>query len=192
MSQSNGQEIAVHLFEVQTEIALKHGIDLPGRSIQLVGEIDEEMFMLIDAALTILEHQSKAKITIKINSPGGSIYDALAIVGRMQKSNCKIITEGYGCIMSAAGLILAAGNKRSMSKYAWYMFHEASWGADGTHTQIKHVAAQIEREEEMWSKAMESFTSASAEFWSREGKSGKDLYLDAGQCMELSIIDEVF
>lgn len=191
MSEKVGQELAVHVFELQTDVALKYGINLPSRTIQLVGEINQNMFILIDTAMTILEAQSKAAITIKINSEGGAIYDALAIVGRMKSSKCKIITQGFGSIMSAAGLILAAGDKRQMSSYSWFMFHEAWGGIEGTVQQMKHQASQLEREWGLWAQHMEKFSTAPKKFWLSQGNLGKDLYLSADECLNIGVIDEV-
>lgn len=189
---AQGHEIAISVFEMQADIALKYGIHIGERTIQVVGEINQEMFILVDTALTILEAQSKAQIVLRINSEGGSIYDALAIVGRIKKSKCLIVTEGFGAIMSAAGLILASGGKRRMSKYAWFMFHEA-WAAEmgGTVQQLKHQAIQLEREWDTWAEVMAEFTTTNKSFWLDNGNLGKDLYLSAEQCLELGIIDEV-
>lgn len=187
-----GQDIAVHAFEVQSEMAFKYGVNLAARTIQLVGEIDESTFIQIDTALTILESQSRSAVTIKINSMGGSVYDAMAIIGRMQASKCKIVTEGFGAVMSAAIMILAAGNKRRMSKFAWCMWHEASYGHEGTVAQMQHFQRQMEREENIGAEMMERFSGAPKKFWLSEGKLGKDLYLTAEECMNLGVIDEVF
>lgn len=186
-----GQDVAIHAFEVQTDIALKYGINLPARTIQLVGEIDQNMFILIDTALTILESQSKAAVTIKINSEGGAIYDALAIVGRMKNSKCKIVTEGYGCIMSAASLVLAAGDKRKMSGFSWFMHHEGSYDFGGTVEQHRHITRQMEREERLWAENMAKFTTCPKDYWLSQGKLGKDLYLTAAECLNFGVIDEV-
>jgi hypothetical protein len=75
-----------------------------------------------------MESEDKSTVTIKINSPGGSTYDAMAIIGRIRSAKCYIVTEGYGQIMSAASLILASGRKRRINKYAFLMWHEASYG----------------------------------------------------------------
>ncbi len=186
------QEIAVQMFEVKTDVAFKHGVNVTARTIQLVGDICEESFTSLDTALTILEQESKAAVTIKINSLGGSVYDAMGIIGRMKASKCKIITEGYGSVMSAAILIMAAGDKRRMSKYATAMWHECSYSSEGTHTQNKHFQTQMEREEKMGAEMMDRFTGTPAKFWLTEGKLGKDLYLSAEECETLGVVDEVF
>lgn len=189
---SQGQELSVQMFEVKTDMAFKYGVNVTARTIQLVGEISEETFVQFDTALTILEEESKAGVTIKINSLGGSVYDAMAIIGRMRASKCKITTEGYGSVMSAAIMILAAGNKRRMSRYAVAMWHEASYGNEGTVAQMQSFQRQMEREEKAGADMMERFTSAPAKYWLSEGKLGRDLYLNAEECMTLGVIDEVF
>ena len=55
--------------------------------------------------MTTLENLNRKTITIKINSYGGDVYTALAIVGRMLESKCLLQTKGYGKIMSAATII---------------------------------------------------------------------------------------
>ncbi|MEZ0209217.1 MAG: ClpP family protease [Candidatus Paceibacterota bacterium] len=187
------QELSVQMFEVKTDQAFKHGFNVTARTIQLIGEVTDEMFAELDTAMTILEEEARAGITIKINSTGGSCYDALAIVGRIRSSKCKITTEGFGAMMSAASLILASGNKRRMSKYGWCMHHEI-WteGIGGTVSQISHAAKQFEREFEMWSEMMGKFTTSPKQFWQSQGRNGKDLYLTAEECLTLGVIDEVF
>jgi len=185
-------DIALQIYEMEVDIALKHGIDMQSRTIQLVGEIDLGMFCMLETGLTLLEAKSKAAITIKINSTGGSVYDALAIVSRIRSSKCQIITEAYGACMSAATMILAAGKKRRMSNIAMVMHHEAAYDAEGTHSQVKHLVTQIEREERMWCANMEKFTGTSADVWAEKGKLGRDWYLDAEECKRLGIIDEIF
>lgn len=189
---SENRELSVQMFEVKTEQAFKYGFNVSARTIQLVGDVSEEMFMQLDTALTILEEESKASITIKINSLGGSVYDGMAIVGRIRSSKCKIVTEGFGCVMSAAILILAAGNKRRMSKYAYAMWHEASYEDGGTLSQMTHRNKQMLRENDLACEAMERFTTSPAKFWKNEGLLGKDLYLTAEECETLGVVDEVF
>ena len=72
------------------------------------------------------KERGEKAITIRLHSEGGSVYEALAIVGRIEKCKCQIITEGYGAIMSAATLILASGDKRRISRLAWFMVHESN------------------------------------------------------------------
>ena len=183
---------AVQLLEMKTEVAFKYGVNLSSRVIQLVGDITEGSFIHVDTALTLLEEESKAAVTLRINSEGGSMYDALAIIGRLKGSKCKIITEGYGCIMSAASLILASGSRRRMSRYATFMHHEGSVGFEGTVKQVEHMVNQMKREDVIWCAHMGRFTSHSAEYWADKGNLGIDFFLTAEECEAHGVVDEVF
>lgn len=189
---SQAQELSIQAFEVKTDTAFKYGLNVSARVIQLVGEVCQEMFMQLDTALTILEEESKAQIIIRINSEGGSCYDALAIVGRIRASKCKIVTEGYGAMMSAGSLIMASGNKRRMSRYSWLMHHEAMLELEGQISNVKHQVTQMEREMDMWAAMMAEFSTAPKAYWLSQGRAGKDLYLNAEECETLGLIDEVF
>lgn len=188
---SSDKDVTIQLMQFRAELALEQGLDLEERSIQVVGDIDEKSFCAFDAKMSLLETQSRGAITVKICSEGGSVYDALAIVGRMQKSKCKVITEGYGCIMSAATIILAAGNKRRMHRLAWFMTHESSYIVEGKHAEIKNYVGQADREERMWCEAMAELSDKSITYWGLLN-SGQDKFLTAAECLDAGVIDEVF
>lgn len=169
-----------------------HGVNFKERIINIVGEIDEDTFNLVDAALTEMESQSKKDITVKINSEGGSTYQAMAIIGRIKESKCGIVTKGYGAVMSAATLILASGTrKRTISSDACFMWHEASYGLEGRHSEIKNTVNQVEKEERYWADRMAECTSKDSHFWLTNGV-GKDAYFDAKQLLEMGVVDELF
>lgn len=168
------------------------GVDFQRRTINLTGDIDESTFKLVDAAVSEMEANSKAAITIKINSPGGLTYQAMAIVGRLKESKCRIITKGYGAVMSAATLILACGDRRKISRHSFFMHHECSYDlGDSRHSEAKAFINQVDREQLLWSQWMEKFTGKSADFWAKTGV-GVDAYYAAEQLLKLGVVDEVF
>lgn len=183
-------ESKVSQLELHLETLITHGINFRDRIITIKDEIDSNAFALIDAGLSEMESQSKATVTIRINSPGGLVYDALAIIGRLRASKCKIVTEGYGHVMSAATLILACGDERRISSYSWFMTHEASYETKGSHSENKRMVKQAEREEEQWAKWMEEHTTKDSKFW-RKVVSDKDAYFSPAQLVELGVVDEV-
>lgn len=169
-----------------------YGVDFQRRVINLTGEINEEMFNLIDAALSEMEAESKSTITVKINSPGGEVYQAMAIVGRLRQSKCNIVTVGYGTVMSAATLVLACGDKRKISQYSFFMHHEMGYELGETrHSEAKAYVAQADKEEKVWAKWMSEFTKKTQDFWLKNG-SGVDAYFSAEQLLDLGVVDELF
>jgi ATP-dependent protease ClpP protease subunit len=109
----------------------------------------------------------------------------------MKESKCHIVTRGYGHIMSAATMILAAGNKRYISKFAFFMHHETEYAIEGKHSDIKNEVHQTEIEEQYWSQWMSEFTKKSKAFWQKTGIS-KNAYFNSRQLVELGVADEVF
>ncbi|MBV6514134.1 MAG: ATP-dependent Clp protease proteolytic subunit [Ignavibacteriaceae bacterium] len=172
------------------EYALSRGVNIPARELRLVGEINEKTFQRVDARLGVLEMTGKEAITIKILSGGGEVYSALGIIGRMQQSDCSIITQGYGNIMSAAALVLAMGDIRHMSKHAWVMKHEYSYGIRDRHSEIKELVAQVDREMDQWAELMASKCGKNKKFW-KELINKKDFYLSAKECLKLGIVDKL-
>jgi ATP-dependent protease ClpP protease subunit len=173
------------------EVSLSWNVDIKSRIIRITKDIDHDLFDVVDAGLTELESFSKKTITFRISSYGGGVYEALAIIGRMEKSPCKIITEGYGPIMSAATAILAAGDERKMSKRAWFMHHEASYGIEGRHNEVKNFVRQQEREELEWAKLMEELTGVNKNTWLVAGKN-IDKYFSPQECLQLNVVDKLF
>jgi ATP-dependent Clp endopeptidase proteolytic subunit ClpP len=177
---------------LRLEFCFDRGINFKDRIIQITGEIvDQATFDYLDAAMTEMERGTKKGITIKINSPGGSVYEALAMVGRIERSKCHVTTECYGHAMSAASLLLIAGDKRIMSRRAWFMHHEISTGARGTVTEMKEFIQQISRELDSWAECMADYSSESKEFWLKAAHK-QDFYLNAEECLKLGIVDELF
>lgn len=174
-----------------SEYAFEHGVNLKDRVISIVGDIDEDQFQKVEAAMTLMEAENRTTVTVKINSEGGEVYQAMAIVGRLTSSKCKIITEGYGQIMSAATLILACGDERRISKYSFFMHHESAYEVEGKHSEIKDLVAQSEKEEELWAQWMSEFTEKESSYWKTTGV-GKDAYFTAEELVTLGVADEVF
>jgi len=166
------------------------GIDFKGRSIQLTGEVGEDFdFSFVDNALSELERLNRKRIIIKLNSCGGSVTEALAIVGRMRSSPCKIDVQGFGVIQSAATMILAAGDKRYVSKYASVMHHQSRYGVNGKHSEVKHQIKQFEKEERLWCKWLEELTIKDACFWYKQAQD--DFFFTAEEAIELGMADEI-
>ena len=180
-----------HLLELQLNYAFEYGVDFANRSITLTETIEFPMFDFVDAAMSRMELESNKNIKIKIHSPGGSVYDALGIIGRLKNSSCKIITEGYGQVMSAATIILACGDLRRISEFSWFMHHESQYNIQGRHSEIKHYVNQCEKEEKQWAEAMAKFTNKDVDFWLNTGIS-LDEYMTPHELLEYGVVDEIF
>jgi len=178
---------------MQLEYYLSYGINLRDRVLTLTGPIEAPMFDLVDVAMTEFENDNRRGVTVRIHSEGGSVYEALAIIGRLKSSKVtKITTEGYGQIMSAATMILACGDERKINKYAYFMHHETAYGIEyGKASEHRDILEQVDKEEKDWATWMSQFSNKSVKFWIESGKR-KDAYFNPTELLKLGVADEIF
>lgn len=110
---------------------------LKDRIIFLGSDVNEATANLIVAQLLFLQAEdAKKDIFFYINSPGGSVYDALAIYDTIQYVTNDVQTVGIGVQASAAAFLLSSGTKgkRFMLPNATVMIHQPSSGTRGKVT----------------------------------------------------------
>jgi ATP-dependent Clp endopeptidase proteolytic subunit ClpP len=67
------------------------------------------------------------KIDVRINSPGGEVWDGLAIYNALRDHRAEVTTHVDGVAASAASIILQAGDNRLAAKASQVMIHDG-WG----------------------------------------------------------------
>lgn len=110
---------------------------LKDRIIFLGSDVNEASANVVVAQLLFLQSEDPKKdIFFYINSPGGSVYDALAIYDTMQFITNDVQTVGIGVQASAAAFLLSSGTKgkRLALPNATVMIHQPSSGTRGKVT----------------------------------------------------------
>lgn len=113
---------------------------LKDRIVFLGSDVNEVTANLVVAQLLFLQAEDPKKdIFLYINSPGGTVYDAMAIYDTMQYVSNDIQTVGIGIQASAAAFLLSSGTKgkRSMLPNASVMIHQPSSGTRGKVTDME-------------------------------------------------------
>ncbi|MDQ5885780.1 MAG: ATP-dependent Clp protease, protease subunit [Patescibacteria group bacterium] len=113
---------------------------LKDRIIFLGDAVNEHTANLVVAQLLFLHAEDPKKdINFYINSPGGSVYDALAIYDTMQYIANDIQTVGIGIQASAAAFLLSSGTKgkRVILPNSTVMVHQPSSGTRGKVTDME-------------------------------------------------------
>ena len=110
---------------------------LKDRIIFLGSDVNEASANIVVAQLLFLQADDPKKdIYFYINSPGGSVYDALAIYDTMQYITNDVQTVGIGVQASAAAFLLSSGTKgkRFVLPNSTVMIHQPSSGTRGKVT----------------------------------------------------------
>jgi ATP-dependent Clp protease protease subunit len=113
---------------------------LKDRIIMLGTAVTPDSANIIVAQLLFLQAQDPKKdIFFYINSPGGSVYDAMAIYDTMQYITNDIQTVGIGMQASAASFLLSSGakGKRFLLPNSSVMIHQPSYGTQGKITDME-------------------------------------------------------
>lgn len=164
--------------------------------IIVLGEINEDN--VNDAIQLIYEinkedegKQSAEPIHIILNSAGGDIYDGMALVDVMLRSETQIHVTVHGKAMSMALLIAVCGSVRTASSNTTFMYHEASYDASGKTTFHKQELKEVERLDKVFDNILIERTNLTNKELEKIKKEHKDWYFTAEEAMKLGIIDEV-
>lgn len=84
-------------------------------------------------------------IIVSINSPGGNVWDGLAIYHQLKMRGQKVTTRIDGVAASIASVIAMAGHKIIMPKNAMMMIHDPSGMASGNAEDFRKYANELER-----------------------------------------------
>ena len=144
------------------------------------------------AQLLFLAHEDPKKdIKLYINSPGGSVYDGLAIIDTMDYIAPDVQTIGIGLQASMGAMLLACGTKgkRSILPNSRIMIHQPSSGTEGKITD-----QEISLREGIFLKKR-----LAEIFAERTGKSlaqvekdmDRDNWMSAEEAKKYGIIDEI-
>lgn len=110
---------------------------LTERIVFLGDEVNAQTANLVVAQLLFLANEDpKRDIKLYINSPGGSVYDGLAIIDTMDYVKPDVQTIGIGLQASMGAMLLACGakGKRFLLPNARVMIHQPSSGTQGKVT----------------------------------------------------------
>lgn len=88
---------------------------------------------------------SAPTLTVHINSPGGDVFDGVAILNmlRSHPSNKHVIVDGLAA--SAASFIAMAGSTVTMMPNSMLMIHDASGGCMGNAAEMQQMADLLDK-----------------------------------------------
>lgn len=102
-----------------------------------------------DTFIRDLDEITASKIRVEINSPGGDVFDAVAIYNALRMHPAHVTTRVDGLAASAASLIVQAGDHRVMLSSAQMMIHNAWSFAIGNADEMREVAALLDQQDEV-------------------------------------------
>lgn len=165
---------------------------LKERIIMLGSPIDDHVANTIIAQLLFLESEDPKKdISLYINSPGGVVYDGLAIYDTMQHIKPDVSTICVGMAASMASILLSAGakGKRFALPHSEVMIHQPHGGAQGQATDIEISAKQILKLRKSLNEILAKHTGQKLS--QIEKDVDRDFFMGAKESVKYGLIDKV-
>ena len=169
---------------------------LKSRFIQLHGGITTSDLTYFE---TVFNHykagpNAKQKVTVSMNTPGGSVYDALALYDLIKtyRKSFPIHIHVAGLCMSAGVVILQAGSKRTAAPHSTFLVHEVASNNVGYQT-VTQQAGELKESMRLQKLMNEIIREHSLLNFTklRRNRGPIDHYYTASQALELKLIDEI-
>jgi len=133
------------------------------------------------------------EITLVINSPGGSVHAAFALIDTMKGSAIPIKTVGLGLIASCGVLTFMAGHKgkRVITPNTSILSHQYSWGSGGKEHELFARVREFELSTERMLAHYKACTGMSEKVIREVLLPPQDVWLSAKEAVKYGIADKV-
>lgn len=106
-----------------------------------------------------------SKISLRINSPGGDVFDGIAIYNALKRHPANITAHVDGIAASAASFIAMAGDEVLMAPHSQMMIHEASGLCIGPADDMRKMADLLDKSSNNIAGIYAKRTGGSTEEW---------------------------
>lgn len=158
-------------------------------TIRIHDEIGQWGVSARDVMAQLATMNDQEEIAVSIHSPGGDMFDGIAIYNALKAHPAKVVVTVEGIAASAASLVAMAGDEIRMPDNTWLMIHNP-WGyAAGDANLFAEAADLFDRYAE----------TTAAIYAKRTGKTVEEIralqdantYMDAAQAKELGFCDVI-
>lgn len=132
-------------------------------------------------------------LTLIINSPGGSLNSAFAIIDAMRGSKIPVRTIGLGLIGSCGLLTFIAGEKghRVLTPNTSILSHQWSWGSRGKSHELFAVVREFELTDRRMLDHYMKCTGQKEKVVREKLLPAQDIWLSGEEALELGICDAI-
>lgn len=162
------------------------------RIIFLGEEVNEHTANIVVAQLLHLAYEDPKKdISLYINSPGGSVYDGLAIYDTMNFIKPDVATYGIGLQASMGAFLLSSGakGKRHLLPNSRVMIHQPSSGTQGKVTDQEISLREALRLKDLLNQLLAKNTGQKLDKIKADVE--RDFWMSAKEAKDYGIVDKV-
>jgi ATP-dependent protease ClpP protease subunit len=136
-------------------------------------------------------------ITLKISSPGGSVYSMFSIISTIESLKNRgytINAYSYGMSMSAAFMISIICTKRFVQKYSRLMYHQPHRFVIGYNT-VEDFRRDSKEMDSLWETMQEiitKYTKIDKKTLDTMTRENRDVFMYGDEAIKLGVADEIF
>lgn len=178
------------------EFYMRYGIHLPSNTIDIWGDIEDNMAQVIIQGIRMLTYYHRQQkvvpyptLTVNINTFGGSWYAGIAIYHALKAYPGEVVTIVESSAMSMGAIILQAGDRRLANKYSTIMVHDGEDHVSGNRNDVKGWSRHAE---EMWKQMYRILADKSGKkttYWKK--RCAQDYILNSDKALSEGLVDEV-
>lgn len=128
-------------------------------------------------------------LTVRINSPGGDVWDGMTIFNQLAMFEPQVNVQIDGMAASIAALIAMAGDKVSAAEVSQIMIHDAWTGVVGNEQDLREVADILAKIDGQIAETFAVRSTKTADEFRQIMNT--DTYFTAAEAKDIGIVDEV-
>lgn len=163
----------------------------------LTGEIDTDSVTKAIKWITVenlLPFEKEKCLKLYINSEGGSLYDAFALIDTMKVSKIPVHTYALGNLMSAAFLIFISEKigHRNIGKNTGVLCHQFSMEQEGKSHEIQATMKEVEYCNEKMINVISESCNLRKDNIKKKLLPPSDVWLTPEEVMKFKLADNIF
>lgn len=129
------------------------------------------------------------EMTVHLNSPGGDIFDGLAIYQALKSHPAKVTVKVDGLAASIASVIAMAADKLVMAPKATMMIHDGWSMSVGNAGDMRKMADLLDKQSDIIASVYADRSGQPTDFW--RDRMRDETWYNAQEALDAGLIDEV-
>lgn len=135
-----------------------------------------------------LRNITARKITVRVNSPGGSFFDGVTCANALRAHPSNVTVRVEGLCASAASVIAMAGDRIEMAPQTQLMIHDAIGGCYGNAKDMQDMVDVLDRISDSIADAYAARSGGTREEWRERTKA--ETWYSPEEALAAGLIDE--
>lgn len=129
------------------------------------------------------------KLTVRLNSPGGSVFEGIALANALRAHPAEVTVQVEGLAASIASIIALAGDRVVMMPHSMIMIHEASGLSIGNASDMRQMAELLDKISDNLADAYAEKAGGTRDEW--RSRMLAETWYSADEAVEAGLADEV-